>query len=287
MSHLRNTIITLSLILSLGKSYGTPVFFKNHNAVIGEKDKFNLFLKTEIYERYSINVTNYNILEFSMVGTYNPNNYVEVGFKIPYLKILQANDNGIIGDILLYSKFLIVEEIFSFFDSFLLQDSIILNISLSTGVKKEDSYRNINFEKGLYFPLSSGYTDIEFGNALSLIGSFFALSLYSSFVSVSSKTEPPLAFNTENDNFNIGTTFELFILYSKSLTIKLFIESTAYLPISNKSKYINLWFNGIGAWTKLFERIILSFGYYKNFLDPTDFEKYYSSTISCYLGIRF
>ncbi|MFN4244907.1 MAG: hypothetical protein ACK4F9_01995 [Brevinematia bacterium] len=287
MFYIKIILVILVIILSHNYSYGTSIFFKNHNAVFGKRDRFTLILRTELYEKYSINMTNYNILDISIAGSYNPNNFVEVSFRIPYLKILQANDNGILSDITLSSKFLIAKEIFSIFDDFLLQDAIVINVSLATGVKKEDSYRNINFEKGLYFPLSSGYTDIELGNVVSLIGTFFGLSFYSSFLSISSKTEPLLAFNTENDNFLLGTTLELFIIYYKNLTMKLFFESTLYVPISDKSKYLNTWFNGLGMWYKLFERIIISFGYYKNFLDPVDLEKYHSSAISFYIGIRF
>lgn len=279
--------ILISTWLLLAKNvYCVPQFFRNENAVVGDKEKITIFFEYQGIEKYLLNLSRYNIYTISLKGVYTPNNSVEVGFSIPYLKMLEANDNGILGDIQLFSKFVIIKEIFSFIDTFLIQDSLVINVSLATGVKKEDSYRNIGFYKGLYFPNSSGYSDIEIGNSTSLVGSFFSLSIFGSFVSVSSKIEPPLAFNTENDHFVLGHTTELFVYYSKELTIKPFFEITYYLPVSDKSKYINLFLVGGGIWVKVLKTFIGSVGYYQNILEPSDIEKTFSKVLYISLGVR-
>ncbi|MEN2997682.1 MAG: hypothetical protein ABDH28_01375 [Brevinematia bacterium] len=279
-------VIVCALILSTIRTYGVPPFLKNENAIISSKEKITLSIELQNFSRWLPDLSDYNILKISFKGVYSPNNYVELGFEFPYLKILEANDNGVIGDVRLFSKFLTFNETFSFIDTFLFQNALTLQLSLATGVKKEDSYRNIGLQKGLYFPLSSGYTDIEIGNALTLVGNIFALSLYLSFISISSKIEPPLAFNIENDNLIIGSTFEVFCYYSKHITIKLFSETIYYLPISDKSKYVNALITGGGLWVKVLEALIFNLGYYQNFSPPIDIERTTSWILSGSIGLR-
>lgn len=281
--------IFLALFVALFISsvcYGVPPYMKNEIAIIPQKEELTLSLEVMRYQRKLQNMSNYNILSVELEGDYTPNNFIEVGFSIPYLKILESADNGIIGDIGLYSKFVILREIFSMLDNFLLQNALIVNIYLATGVKKEDSYRNIGLQKGLYFPISSGYADIEIGSAVSVVGTVFGLSSFFSFTSVSSKIEPPLAFNVENDHFILGGTLEGFVYYSRDLTVKLFSEVTYFLPISEKSKYLNILNIGGGIWTKIIDIFVIKVGYYQNFLTPVDVEKTYDNILIIELGTR-
>lgn len=267
--------------------YGVPPYMKNEIAIIPQKEKFTLSLEFTRYQRKLQNLSNYSILSVELEGDYTPNNFIEVGFGIPYLKILESSDSGIVGDISLYSKFVILREVFSILDNFLLQNALVINIYLATGVKKEDGYRNIGLQKGLYFPISSGYADIEIGNTLSVVGTIFGVSLFFSFTSVSSKIEPPLAFNVENDHLVLGSTLEGFVYYSKDLTIKLFSEITYFLPISEKSKYLNVLDIGGGVWGKVGNVFIAKVGYYQNLLTPVDVEKTYDNVLVVELGTRF
>lgn len=279
-------LIIASLPCIFAKSYGTSLILDNKNAIVATENKFTLSFGIRWVEKLLLNLSNYNIIIGSLCGSYTPDDSVEVSFKIPYLKIIEAKDNGILGDIELSSKFVLVREVFSVIDTFLLQNALIINLSLATGVKKEDSYRSIGLQKGTYFPLSSGYSDIEIGNATTVVGGIFALSAYVSFVSASSKIEPPLAFNTENDHFTMGGTIEMFIYSSKSFTFKTFAETLWYVPITDKSKYLNFAVAGAGGWTKIFDTVIITLGYYKNLLLPTDIEKYLSENLTCSIGIR-
>ncbi|MCX8029854.1 MAG: hypothetical protein N2712_07675 [Brevinematales bacterium] len=278
---------TIINILITVTAYSVPVFLKNENAIITLKEKFTTSLEAKNIQRYGQEKSIYNTLCFSLKGTFTPNNSIEVGFEIPYFKIVETTDSGIIGDISLFSKFLMVNEIFSLVDNFLLQGVTVLNISLATGIKKEDGYRNIGIQKGIYYPLSSGYADIEIGTAFSLIGTVFGLSGYFCFTSVSSKIEPPLAFNTENDHFVLGSTFEIFMLYSQNFTLKSFSEITYYLPISEKSKYINIFLVGSGIWSRIYETVVVKLGYYKNLSAPIDIEKHLDNIILVGIGFRF
>ncbi|MCS7299611.1 MAG: hypothetical protein RMJ37_06625 [Spirochaetia bacterium] len=285
---MKNIFQALFVVLLISSfCYGVPPYMKNEIAIIPQKEKLTLSLEIIRYQRKLQNMSNYNILSVELEGDYTPNNFIEVGFGIPYLKILESSDSGIIGDIGLYSKFVILREIFSILDNFLLQNALVINIYLATGIKKEDSYRNIGLQKGLYFPISSGYADIEIGNTVSVVGTVFGISLFFSFNSVSSKIEPPLAFNVENDHLVLGSTLEGFVYYSEDLTIKLFSEITYFLPISERSKYLNILDIGGGVWGKVIDVFIIKVGYYQNFLIPIDIEKTYDSILMVELGTRF
>ncbi|MGC8965116.1 MAG: hypothetical protein ACP5KI_07150 [Brevinematia bacterium] len=279
------SFILFLLIPYLG--YSVPPFFKNEVAIIKESSRFDLGLSLDLFERYLPNFSSYELLSLKIDGTYIPNSSVELGFSIPYIFMFSANDSGILSDIELFSKFMIFKEIFRFFDNFVFQNVAVINISLATGVKKEDGYRSIGLARGLYYPLSSGYSDISLGFASTLLGTYTSLSLYGSFVSVSSKIEPPLAFNTENDHFVLGNTFELIPYYSNFFSIKTFLELTYYIPFSIKSKFINILLLGGGVWFKIKNTFMIKLGYYYNFLDPVDLEKYYKKAILGSIQIRF
>lgn len=282
----KTLLLTFFLTITISV-YSVPPFFKNEIAVIKKSKSFDLEIGVKSFNRYLTTFSNYSILSFELEGIYAPNSSVEVGFSIPYLLMYSSGDTGSLGDIELFSKFTFFKEVFSFIDNFIFQNTIVINISLATGIKKEDSYRNIGLTKGLYYPLSSGYSDLTLGVASTILGNYNSLSVYTSFVSVSSKIEPPLAFNTENDHFVLGSTLELFLYYSKNFSTKTFLETTYYLPISTKSKYLNIWFVGSGVWLKLYDTFIFQLGYYYNLLDPFDIEKYYKSILQVNLGIRF
>lgn len=267
-------------------SQGLASFFLNENAVIPEREKLTLLVEYQPIQRYLPSMEEYTITKVSIKSTYSPNNNVEVGFEIPYLKMNGVNDSGTLGDIKLSSKFSIIKEVFSLVDIFLLQTTLNLNINLATGIKKEDSYRNIGLQKALYYPLSAGYPDLEIGFSSSLVGTIFALSSCISLISVSSKIEPPLAFNTENDNILLGITLEIFLHYSKKLTIKIFSESTYFIPLSEKSKYQDLFLLGTGIWSKSFESLIIKLGYYKNLSQTIYIENTFNSTFILGIGIR-
>lgn len=284
---LKTSLLTFLLfsIVSL-KTFGLSSFFLNENGIISERERINLLLEYQTIQRYLPSMTEYTTTKISLKGIYPPNSNVELGFEIPYFKINEANDSGTLGDIRLSSKFSVFKELFEFIDMFIFQTTFNLKINLATGIKKEDSYRNIGLQKTLYYPLSSGYSDLEIGFSSSLVGTIFAISVCSSFISVSSKIEPPLAFNTENDNIMIGTTLELFLHYSKDFNLKIFGETTYFIPVSEKSKYQDILLIGGGLWSRFFKNGIIKIGYYKNLLEPKYLENTFNNTVIISIGVR-
>ncbi len=286
---MKSCLVAACIILPLSLSaFAIPPYYENEIPIIPSTKQFSVGLAFLSYEKSTTQTEKqYFIYEGRIFGKYIPNKSVELGFQIPYLVMSHANDYGIIGDIKIFSKFILYTDLFSFIDTIYFNNSLIVNISLASGAKKEDSYRNIGLDKGLYYPISTGYSDIDIGLNSGFVLTYFSFFISAIFVSSSSKIEPPLAFDTKNDYFKVGATSEIFILTLRNFSLKLFSEFLSIIPISDESKFINSNFLGFGIWSKIADSIVIKVGYYHNIMPKVINEKYLGSALSTSLEYRF
>jgi hypothetical protein len=238
---MRKVILPIVIVLLTLQicSFAVPPYYGNEIPIISSTKQFSFGFTFLSYEKYTIqSEEEYFIYELGVFSKYIPNKSVELSFYIPYLLMSNVNDYGILGDIKIFSKFALFSDLFQFIDTIYFNNSLVVNVSLATGEKREDGYRNIGLDKGLYYPISSGYSDLDIGITSGLVFTYFSFFTSVVFISSSSKTEPPLAFNTENDSFKVGFTSEIFLFTSKNISIKPFLELTLIIPVSNKSKFL-------------------------------------------------
>jgi len=286
---MRKVILPIVIVLLTLQiySFAVPPYYGNEIPIIPSTKQFSFGFTFLSYEKYTIqSEEEYSIYELGVFSKYIPNKSVELSFYIPYLLMSNVNDYGILGDIKIFSKFALFSDLFQFIDTIYFNNSLVVNVSLATGEKREDGYRNIGLDKGLYYPISSGYSDLDIGITSGLVFTYFSFFTSVVFISSSSKTEPPLAFNTENDSFKVGFTSEIFLFTSKNISIKPFLELTLIIPVSDKSKFLNSNVVGFGIWAKIVDSFVLKAGYYQNLNKIID-ERYVGNIISTSFEYRF
>jgi|GEM_PF-3440159 len=286
---MRKVILPIVIVLLTLQicSFAVPPYYGNEIPIISSTKQFSFGFTFLSYEKYTIqSEEEYFIYELGVFSKYIPNKSVELSFYIPYLLMSNVNDYGILGDIKIFSKFALFSDLFQFIDTIYFNNSLVVNVSLATGEKREDGYRNIGLDKGLYYPISSGYSDLDIGITSGLVFTYFSFFTSVVFISSSSKTEPPLAFNTENDSFKVGFTSEIFLFTSKNISIKPFLELTLIIPVSDKSKFLNSNVVGFGIWAKIVDSFVLKAGYYQNLNKIID-ERYVGNIISTSFEYRF
>jgi hypothetical protein len=286
---MKNLLVIVCLILLISPTVlSVPTYYENEIPIIPSTKQFSVGVAFLSYEKFTVQTERqYFIYEGRILGKYIPNKSVELGFQIPYLVMSDANDYGALGDIKIFSKFVLYTDLLYFIDTIYFNNSLVINISLASGLKKEDSYRNIGLDKGLYYPISAGYSDIDIGVNSGFVLTYFSFFISAIFVSSSSKIEPPLAFDTKNDYFKVGMTSEIFVLTQRNFSLKLFSELLSIIPISDESKYINSNMLGFGIWTKIVDSVIIKAGYYYNVNPKVISEKYIGSALSTSLEYRF
>jgi len=286
---MRKVILPIVIVLLTLQicSFAVPPYYGNEIPIISSTKQFSFGFTFLSYKKYTIqSEEEYFIYELGLFSKYIPNKSVELSFYIPYLLMSNVNDYGILGDIKIFSKFALFSDLFQFIDTIYFNNSLVVNVSLATGEKREDGCRNIGLDKGLYYPISSGYSDLDIGITSGLVFTYFSFFTSVVFISSSSKTEPPLAFNTENDSFKVGFTSEIFLFTSKNISIKPFLELTLIIPVSDKAKFLNSNVVGFGIWAKIVDSFVLKAGYYQNLNKIID-ERYVGNIISTSFEYRF
>ncbi len=280
------SLVLIGLLSFCVLSFSAPPYFLSENAITKDRDFFSFSVFYKEYGRIMNDFLKYSFSEVTVSLEYSPNKNSMFGIRLPYEFMPVANDFGFLGDIKLFSKFVVYDNILNLrIDEFFLSSVLILNADLGSGIRKEDGYRNIGLQKGLYYPISSGYFNLVFGNATTFVGEFLGLSLCFLLNFDSSKIEPPLAFNLENDYVFLGGNLEFFILSAKDFQVKLFLENTYVLPFYDKAKFIPSNFLGFGVWTS-FYNFVLKGGYFVNTSFPSDVERFIGNMFFLSFEIR-
>jgi hypothetical protein len=169
----------------------------------------------------NLGVQQASLMSYNFALEYGVSENVQLGFNIPYLSLLGAEDGGCFGDVSAFIKLSLAQS-----EQLSWRIVSAFYFGFPTGVIKEDSYRRVNGLKASYFPFTTGAPFL----APSLIASFllenFGLRGSVTYFSENSPDENIFYFNFVHDSIDFQLSADYFC------SLKIFENSTlSILPI--------------------------------------------------------